>query len=103
MVGISLCYVQKFCVTKNLVTPDYVFKVPVCFQFGRSAKISFRFGSISEVCKFLSVIVARLGRILLYVTVSGKCSVLDNLILFSDSFLGMEIARLICVVVSVLL
>ena len=72
-------------------------------KIGRSAKISFHFGSISEVCKFLSVIVARLGRILLHVTVSGKCSVLDALILFSDSFVGMEIARLICVVVSVLL
>ena len=39
---------------------------------------------------------------LLYVTVSGKRSVLDVLILFSNSFLGTEIGRLICVVVSVL-
>ena len=39
---------------------------------------------------------------LLYVTVSGKRSVLDVLILFSNSFRGIEIARLICVAVSVL-
>ena len=37
------------------------------------------------------------------VTVSGKRSVLDVLLLFSNSFLGIEIARLICVVVSFLL
>ena len=49
-------------------------------------------------CQFLSVIVLRSGRVLLYITVSGKCTVLDVLILF----LRIEIARLICVVVSVL-
>ena len=45
----------------------------------------------------------RSGRVLLYETVSGKSSVLDVLILFSDSFLGIEIARFICVGLSVLL
>ena len=70
---------------------------------GGSAKVSFNFGSICKICQFLSIIVLRSGRVLLYVTVSGKRSVLDVLILFSNSFLGIEIARLICVVVSFLL
>ena len=71
---------------------------------GGSAKISFKFGSICKTCQFLSIIVLRSGRVLLYVTVSGKSSVLDVVnVLFSNSFLGIEIARLICVAVSVLL
>ena len=70
---------------------------------GGSTKISFNFGSICKLCQFLSIIVLRSGRVLLYVTVSGKRSVLDVLILFSYSFHGIGIAQLICVVVSVLL
>ena len=72
-------------------------------KIGGSAKISFYFGAIFKICQFLSIIVLSLGRVLLYVTVSGKCSVLDVLILFSNSFFGIEIERLICVVVSFLL
>ena len=68
---------------------------------GGSAKISFDFGSICKICQFLSIIVLRSGRVLLYVTVSVKRSVLDVLILFSNSFL--VIARLFCVVASTLL
>ena len=41
------------------------------------------------------IIVLRSGRFLLYVTASDKRSVLDALILFSSSFLGIVIARLI--------
>ena len=64
----------------------------------------FIFGSICKTGTFLSTFfVLRSDRVLLYVTVSGKRSVLDALILFSNSFLGIVIARLICVVVSVLL
>ena len=48
-------------------------------------------------------VVLKSGRVLLYVTVSSKRSVLDGLILFSNSFLEIEVARLICVVVSFLL
>ena len=70
---------------------------------GGSAKISFNFGSICKICQFLSIIVLRSGRVLLYVTVNGKRSVLDVLILFSNSILGIEAARLICIVVSLLL
>ena len=66
-------------------------------------KFSFNFGSICKICQFLSIIVLRSGRVLLYITVSGNLSVLHVLILFSNSFLGIVIARLICVVVSVLL
>ena len=72
-------------------------------KIGGSAKISFNFGSICKICQFLSIILLRSGGVLLYVTVSDKRSVLDVLILFSNSFLGIEIARLICVVVSFLL
>ena len=71
-------------------------------KIGGSAKISFNFGSICKICQFLSITVLTSGRVLLYVTVSGKRSVLDVLILFSNSFLGIEIARLIGVVVSFL-
>ena len=69
---------------------------------GGSAKISFNFGSICKICQFLSIVL-RSGRVLLYVTVNGKRSVLDVLILFSNSILGIEAARLICIVVSLLL
>ena len=72
-------------------------------KIGGSAKISFNFGSISKICQFLSINVLRSGRVLLYVTVSGKHSELDVLILFSNSFLKIIIAWLICFVVSVLL
>ena len=70
---------------------------------GGTGKISSNFGSICKICQFLSVIVLRLGRVLLYVTVGGKCSVLDVLILFSNSFLGIVIEWLICVAASNLL
>ena len=100
---VKLLYVQKFFAIKNLVTPDYVFKV--CFflnaKIGGSAKISFELGSVCKMPQFLSIVL-RSGRVLLYITVSGKRSILDVLILFSNWFLGIEIARLICVV-SVLL
>ena len=43
----------------------------------------------------LSIVVLRSGKVLLYITIGGKRSVLDVLILFSNSFLGIEIARLI--------
>ena len=91
-----------FFVTKNLVTPDYVSKIFVSFecQNWRNSKISFNFGSICKICYFLSIIVLRSGRFLLYVTASGKYSILDVLILFSNSFLGIVIAQLICIVVS---
>ena len=72
-------------------------------KIGGLAKMSFNFGSIGKICQFLSIIVLRSGRVLLYVTVSGKHSELDVLILFSNSSLAIVIARLICVVVSVLL
>ena len=51
----------------------------------------------------MPVPILRSGRVLLYVTVSGKRSVLDVLILFSNLFLEIKIAWLICVVVSYLL
>ena len=66
-------------------------------------KILFNFGSICKTCQLLSINVLKLGRVLLYVTASGKYSVLDGFILFSNLFLGIEIARLNCVVVSFLL
>ena len=72
-------------------------------KFGGSTKISFDFGSICKICQFLSIIALRSGRVLLYVTVSGERSALGVLILFSNSFLGIKRARLICVIVSVLL
>ena len=65
-------------------------------------KTFFKF-SFYKKCQFLSIIVLRSGRILLYVTVRDKSSVLDVLILLINSFLEVVIARLICVVVSVLL
>ena len=68
-----------------------------------SPKISLNFDSISKICQFLSIIFLRSGKVLLCATVSDKRSVLDVLILFSYLLLGIEIARLICVVVSVLL
>ena len=71
-------------------------------KIGGSAKMLFNFGSICKICQFLPIIVLRSIRAMLYVSESGKRSVLDVLILFSNSFLGIEIARLICVVVSVL-
>ena len=70
-------------------------------KMGGSAKKNFNFDSICKICQFLSIIVLRSGRVLLYVTVSGKRSVLDYL--FSNSFLGIEIAQLICFVVPFLL
>ena len=79
------------------------FLFPLNAKIGGSAKITFNFDLICKICQFLSIIVLRSGRVLLYVTVSGKRSVLDGLILFSNSFLGIEIARLICFVVSFLL
>ena len=72
-------------------------------KIGGSIKVFVNFGSICKICQFMSIIVLRSGRVLLYVTVSGKLSVLDALILLSKSFRGIEIAWLICVVVSVLL
>ena len=72
-------------------------------KIGGSAKFYLNFGSICKICQFLTIIVLKSGRVLLHVTVSGKRSVLDVLILFSKSFLGIEIARLICVVLSFLL
>ena len=72
-------------------------------KIGGSAKKKFNFGSICKICQCFLIIVLRSGRVLLYITVSGKHSVLDVLILFSNSFLGIELARLICVAVSVLL
>ena len=65
--------------------------------------MSFSFASICKICQFSSTIVLRSRRVLLYVTVGGKRSVLDVLILFSNSFLGIAIGRLIYVVLSVLL
>ena len=72
-------------------------------KFGGSARISFHFGSICKICQFFSIIVLSSGRVLLWVTVSGKRSVLDVLFLFNNSFLGSVKARLICFVVSGLL
>ena len=66
-------------------------------KIGGSANISFNSGSICKIYQFLSISVSRLGRVLLYVKVSGERS--DVLILFSYSFLGIVIARLICAVV----
>ena len=76
-------------------------------KIGGSAKIPFNFGSICNNMpifrNYRFVIILRSGRVLLYATVCGKRSVLDVLILFGNSFLGIEIAWLICVAVSVLL
>ena len=67
-----------------------------------SAKIGVNFDSVCKLCQFLSIIVLSSGKVLLYITVSGKRSVLDVLILFSNSFLGIVIAWLICIVGSIL-
>ena len=102
---VKFIYVQKFFAIKNLVTPDYVFMRFLFLlnaKIGVSAKISLNFGSICKIFQFLPILFFRSGRVLLYVTVSGKRSVLDVLILFSNSFLGIEIGRLIGVVVSFL-
>ena len=72
-------------------------------KIGGSAKKNFSFGSIWKICQFLLIFVLRPGRVLLYITVSRKHSVLDVLVLFSNSFLGIEVVWLICVAVSVLL
>ena len=56
-----------------------------------------------KICQFLAIIVLRSVRVLFYETVSSKRSVLDVLILFSNWFLGIVIAQLICVLSSVLL
>ena len=72
-------------------------------KIGGSTKISSNFGLICKICQFLLIIVLRSGTVLLYVTVSGKSSVLDGLILFSNSFLEIKAALLICVAVSLLL
>ena len=89
-----------------LVTPCYSLLPPIMslrfllllnVKIRDSAKIYFNFGSICKLCQFLSIIVLRSGRVLLYVTVSGNCSVLDVLILL-NLFLAIIIAQLICVV-----
>ena len=72
-------------------------------KIGDSAKNYFNFGAICKICQFFSITVLRSGSVLLYIAVSGERSVLDVLILFSNSFRGIEIEPLICVVVSVLL
>ena len=59
-------------------------------KIGGSAKILFNFGSICRICQVLSIIVLRSGRVLLCVTVSGKCSVLDVLILLVTHFLELK-------------
>ena len=79
------------------------FSFPLNAKIGGSAKISFNFGSICRIRQFLPITVLRSGRALLHVTVSGKRSVLDVLILFSYSFLGIELAPLFCIAVPVLL
>ena len=53
-------------------------------KIGGSLKISFNFGSVFKINQFLSIIVLRPGRALLYVAINGKRSVLDVLILFSN-------------------
>ena len=86
-----------FLLSKTLIPPimSLRFLFLLNAKIGGSAKISFNFGSICKECQFLSTTVLRSGRVLLYVTMSGKRSVLDVLILFSDSFLGIEMARFI--------
>ena len=68
-------------------------------KIGGSAKFLLNFGSICKIRQILSIIVLKSGGVLLYVKTSGKRSVLDVLILLSNLFLGIEIARLICVAV----
>ena len=113
--GISLCYISLssrfFCFSrfsKNLLPPIMFLRFLLLLhaKIGGWAKIFFNFGSTCKICQFFPTIVLRSGGILLYVTVSPvsrKRSVLDVLILFRKSFLGTEIARLICFVVSFLL
>ena len=57
-----------------------------------SAKISFNLDSICKICNFFSIIVSRSVRVLLYVTISAKRSVLAGLTLFGRSFLGTEMS-----------
>ena len=96
--------VKMFLLSKTLLPPimslRFLFLLNV--KIGGSAKTSFNFGSICKICQFLWIIVLRSGRVLLHVTVSGERSVLDVLILFSNSFLGIEIVRLIYIVISFL-
>ena len=101
----NFLFIQNFFVIENLVTPDYVFKVVVSLecQNWRFSKISFNFDSIGKIWQFLSIILLKSDIVLLQVTVSGKRSVLDTLFLYSNSFLGIAMARLIFVVVFVLL
>ena len=68
-----------FLLSKTLLPPimSLRFLFLLNAKTGGSAKISFKFGSICKTCQFLSIIVLRSGRVLLYVTVSGKRSVLD--------------------------
>ena len=58
-------------------------------KIGRSAKI-FNFGSVCRICQVLPIIVLRSGRMLLYVTVGGKCSVLDVFIFLVTHFLELK-------------
>ena len=97
------CYQNLFkTLLPPIMSPMFLFLLNA--KIGGSAKMSFNFVSTCKIGQFLSIIVLRSGRVLLYVTVSGKSSVLDVVnVLFSNSFLGIEIARLICVAVSVLL
>ena len=99
---VKFVYVQIVFLSKTLLPPimSLRFLFLLNAKIGGSAKISFNFGSICKICQFLSITVLTSGRVLLYVTVSGKRSVLDVLILFNNFFLGIEIAWLISVVVS---
>ena len=94
-----------FLLSKTLIPPimSLRFLFLLNAKIGSSAKIYFNFGSVCKICQFLSIIVLKSGRVLLYVTVNGTRSVLDLLILFSNLFLGIEITRLTCVAVDVLL
>ena len=100
---LNFCTFKKFLLSKTLLLPirSLRFFFFLNAKIGGSAKISFELGSVCKIPQFLSIVL-RSGRVLLYITVSGKRSILDVLILFSNWFLGIEIARLICVV-SVLL
>ena len=59
-------------------------------KIGGSAKKNFDFGSICKICQFLSISVLRSGRVLLYVPVSGKRSVVDALNFFSNRSLELK-------------
>ena len=56
-------------------------------KIGGSAEVSFNFCTMCEISQFLSIIVLRSGRVLLYVPVSGKRSVLDFQFFLVTSFL----------------